>query len=335
MNRIFKKLEQGGDLTYLDAVSLLDMELFSEGYYLALALANRYAHETFRNKGVVFGQIGLDATPCSVDCNFCRLGASNFDGEQIRSLPLSHILRRVKDFVDAGADEIFLMCTAEYGEMAFLEVAKAVKATLPPHVRMIANTADFNLSYAKALKEVGFYGVYHICRLGEGVDTKATLSQRINTLHALKAADLALYYCVEPIGPEHTSEEIATEIFRAIEFGVDVMAVMRRVCFEGSPKEAFGEITSAQLALICAVTTLATKPKRAMGVHEPDLLCLIAGANQIYAECGSNPRDTNSQTELGRGFGVKEAREMLGQAHWTHQSITILNVCNLLLEATP
>ena len=53
-----------------------------------------------------------------------------------------------------------------------------------------------------------------------------------------------------------------------------------------------------------------------MCVHEPDELCLMAGANQLYAELGSNPRDTEKDTRNGRGFSVEDARKMLGKAQW-------------------
>jgi len=39
----------------------------------------------------------------------------------------------------------------------------------------------------------------------------------------------------------------------------------------------------------------------AMGVHEAYIPCLLAGANQIYAETGPNPRDKEIDTTKGRG----------------------------------
>ena len=76
------------------------------------------------------------------------------------------------------------------------------------------------------------------------------------------------------------------------------------------------EISAARLALICAVATLTARPPRAMCVHEPDELCLMAGANQLYAELGSNPRDTEKDTRNGRGFSVEDARKMLEKTQW-------------------
>ena len=65
------------------------------------------------------------------------------------------------------------------------------------------------------------------------------------------------------------------------------------------------------------MATLAVRPARAMCVHEPDELCLMAGANQLYAECGVNPRDTVAETSTGRGFSVERVRDMLRKTEWS------------------
>lgn len=126
-----------------------------------------------------------------------------------------------------------------------------------------------------------------------------------------------MYYCVEPIGPEHNDDQIIEEIFRANEYNVDVMAVMKRISVPGTEKYSLGEITNARLAKICAVTTLYIKSKRAMGVHEADELCLMAGANQIYAEMGVNPRDLSIDTQLNRGLSVPMAKKLLFNTGWS------------------
>jgi biotin synthase len=105
-------------------------------------------------------------------------------------------------------------------------------------------------------------------------------------------------------------------MLRIREYPVGVMAVMKRIAVPGTPLAEYGEITAAQLAKICAVTVLVSRPQRAMGVHEPDELCLMAGANQIYAECGVNPRDTENETEKSWGFSTVSARKLLTNTQW-------------------
>ncbi len=316
MQDIFKKLKTEDTLTQGDAIQLLNIKLLSDDYYTIIQAANAYARKTFLNKAVIFAQIGIDALPCSVNCLFCQLGHDNYQNDQRQTLSHADIVSQAQGLACEGANEIFIMSTADIDKDFFLEAGRKVRHVLPKNMRMVANTGDFDTAYAHKLARAGFTGVYHICRLREGEDTQVSLENRIATLDAIKQARLELYYCVEPIGPEHTAEEIAKEIFRAKDYQVDVMAVMRRINFENSPMQEKGEISAARLALVCAVSVLCVRPKRAMGVHEPEIISLIAGANQIYAEAGSNPRDTSQKTELNRGFSVQKAKSMLIDAQW-------------------
>ncbi len=313
---VLEKIKKNEPLTKFDAQKLLEVNVFSNEFYFLINAANSYSRKTFKNKGAIFAQIGIDARPCSVNCKFCQLGYNNFNSANNFSMNCEDIIYNVKQLIKDGANEIFLMSTADINKNYFLEIAKQVRSVMPEHMKLVANTGDFDLDYAKEMVNAGFTGVYHICRLNEGVDTDCSLADRIATLDAIKEANLELYYCVEPIGPEHTPEQIVEEIFRAKDYNVNVMAVMRRINFTNSPMTDSGEISAAKLALICAVATLCTRPQRAMGVHEPEIISLISGANQIYAEAGTNPRDKSQLTEEGRGFSVKEAITMLMDAQW-------------------
>lgn len=313
---VLNKAESGEILSREDARQLLGLSNGSEAYYRLLGIANRDARKRFLGRGSIFAQIGMDAAPCPANCAFCSLAEDAFDPKNQFALSLDDVTQMVDQLVPAGVDEIFLMTTAGYSKEEFLAYGREVKKRLPNGMRLVANTGDFDTAYAQRLKQAGFTGVYHICRLGEGKDTGLDPAQRIRTLDAVKEAGLELYYCVEPIGPEHTVDDILQEIFRAREYPVEVMAVMKRVCVPGTKACSRGEISAVELAKICAVTELCVRPKRAMGVHEPDELCLMAGANQIYAEVSVNPRDRSLQTERGRGASVARTEQMLRNAEW-------------------
>lgn len=313
---ILKEAQNGLFLERDDALRLLDIPVGSADYYTLLCTANAYSRKAFQGRGVLFAQIGLDQQPCSVNCKFCSLAKDALNGQPplIKSLDETVVLTR--ELSVSGIEDLFLMTTAEFPQAQFLEYGRAVRAVLPQGMRMVANVGDFSPEYALALKEAGFTGVYHICRLREGIDTRVHPEQRVHTMDAIRDAGLTLYYCVEPIGPEHTNEELVTEMLRIRDYPVDVMAVMKRICVPGTPLTALGEISAATLAKICAVTVLVARPTRAMCVHEPDELCLMAGANQLYAECGVNPRDTVADTRTGRGFSTADARRLLANAQW-------------------
>lgn len=316
IGEILERFEKGETLNKEELCKLLEIPVGSKEYYQLLAQANGYSRSTFDGKGFIFGQIGLDAQPCPVNCRFCSLAEDVMKPDEIFVRSLEETVAKAKELVEEGAQDIFLMTTAKFCPEKFLEYGKAVHKVLPKEVRLVANVGDFGPEYAKKLKSSGFTGAYHICRLGEGVDTTLAVETRVATMNAVKAAGLELYYCVEPIGPEHTNEQLADEMIRPRDYPVGVMAVMRRTAVPGTAMAERGEISSARLAQICAAAVLAMRPKRAMCVHEPDELCLMAGANQLYAECGTNPRDTLRETSKGRGRSVEDVRAMLKKAEW-------------------
>lgn len=314
--QVYEKILAGKKLDKEEAAALLETGVGSREYYELLYFANQYSRKAFEEKGLIFAQIGLDMQPCGINCKFCSMAKDAMCGKESFVRSLEEVVEEAKALAHTGISDLFLMTTAQFSQELFLEYGKAVRAVLPEDMRLVANIADFDTAYAQKLKEAGFTGVYHICRLREGIDTGAKFSDRIRTMDAVKSAGLELYYCVEPIGPEHTNEELAEEMVRIRDYPVGVMAVMKRTAVPGTPLSENGEISAARLALICAVATLTARPPRAMCVHEPDELCLMAGANQLYAELGSNPRDTEKDTRNGRGFSVEDARKMLGKAQW-------------------
>ena len=313
---ILKKAENEEELTREEVIRLLNIKNGSREYYELLGIANRDARKRFHGRGYIFAQIGINALPCPANCAFCSLAKDVFDPGKSFNLALPKIQEFVKEKVEDHVDEIFLMTTAYYNMEDFLTYGAEVRKMMPADMRLVANVGDFDTDYAKRLKKAGFTGVYHICRLGEGKDTLLDPKLRIKTLNAIREAGLEVYYCVEPIGPEHSYEEIADEIFRGKEYDTHVMAVMKRVCVPNTKLYSRGEISAAELAKICAVAELCVHPKRAMGVHEPDELCLMSGANQIYAEISVNPRDVSLHTEESRGSTMERASQMLTTAEW-------------------
>lgn len=313
------KKAAAADLTKEDAAALLQIKNGSREFYDLLALANEMTRTEYKNQAYIFSQIGLNAQPCPMNCKFCSMAESNYvmDGTFLKTMEdIEDILETVRQLITAGTHDLFLMTTAHYDFDEFLKIAGEVKKILPDHVRFVANVGDFDEDQAACLKEAGFTGVYHIRRLGEGIDTDILPERRIRTLDVIKNAGLELYYCVEPIGPEHTYEEIADEMLRARDYGVEAMAVMRRTPVPGTPLADKGRISSVELAKIAAVARLVTKPSRSMNAHEVTPLTLSGGVNQLYAEVGANPRDQVQDTAGNRGYGVLAARDLLLDAEY-------------------
>jgi biotin synthase len=308
-------------LSQEEVVELLQTENGSDAYYELLRLSARQSRTRFKGRGYVFAQIGINAHPCPVNCKFCSMGAGHYvlDAQEAKSAET--ICAEVKQLQRNYFDDFFLMTTANYPQERLLEIARAVKPLLRSDQGFVANIGDFDRAMALRLKEAGFTGAYHIIRLREGIDTLVQPEQREATLRAVEEAGLQLYYCIEPIGPEHSYQELAVEIVRARDLHIEVMAAMRRTPVPGTPLYPLGQISAPELTKIVAVTNLVVRPSRAMNVHEPTPVALLAGVNQLYAEVGANPRDTDSHTEQSRGFNTEAAWQMLAEFGYHHREV--------------
>jgi biotin synthase len=306
------KIEKGKyGLTDNEILELLNIKNNSSEFYRLLYVSDKLSREKFKERGYVFTQIGINAQPCSVNCRFCSMGVEHYSLDSEWEKDVSDLESEIKRIQNFDIDDLFLMATADYPIEKFLDISSKVRLFLKPHQRFVANIGDFNLERAKQLKTLGFTGIYHINRLREGIDTLAKPVDREKTIEAVLNAGLELYYCIEPIGPEHSYEEIMVEIIRARNLKISVMAVMRRIPVPGTPLFELGKISATELTKIVAVTNVVVNPSRSMNVHEPVQMALLAGVNQLYAEAGANPRDTKSNTEKGRGFTPNKAWDML------------------------
>lgn len=287
---------------------------------MLMAVADRVTRSRFDNDAVLFGQVGFETAPCSGECDFCTFSRTLGSVPHER-LSVDEVVARAKAFTATGdVFALFLMSMHVWDFDAFAEAARAVRDVVPAHTRLVANVGDFGLERAKKLRELGVSGVYHVLRLREGTDTRLEPATRLRSIDAAREVGLDFYYCLEPVGPEHTPDEMVEQLFIGVERGSFQHAAMRRVRLPGSRLEAHGQITNLRLAQVTAVValaTLGTKETTNIAVHEPNLLGLAAGANAIYAETGANPRDARNDTGSARGLDVAAARRMLHEAGFT------------------
>lgn len=95
---------------------------------------------------------------------------------------------------------------------------------------------DTRIENLICMKEAGIETVYHCWRLGEGDVTPFDPEERKRTLLNAKEAGLDVLDAVEPIGPEHTSDEFAERIFFSIETGNIQSGCMKRTLIPGMPE---------------------------------------------------------------------------------------------------
>ena len=121
------------------------------------------------------------------------------------------------------------------------------------------------------------------------MDTRLSPQRRIRTIEILREAGLDWYNSCEPIGPEHTPQELAAQICLGATLGCRQHAAMRRFPVPGSPLFKHGRLPLVRLAQIVAVVALASvgcETTQSIAVHEPNLLGLMSGANALYPEAG-------------------------------------------------
>ena len=298
-----------------EALFLLGLDLNSKEIYAVMETANRLSRRQFKGKGENHFHIGLNVEPCPFNCLFCSLTTKAGIFKEKVEFPEKDILRWAKQGEAEAADALNLMTTGTFSFERLIEVGKVLKKAVS--VPLVANTRDINHREGESLLDAGFVGAYHAVRLGEGRDTPFKREKRIKTITVLNDVRLRWMNCVEPVGPEHSLEEVVDLMFLAREHGATYSGVMRRINFPGSPMERHGMITEQEMARMAAVSRLVMGDvPQAHCTHEPNSASLMAGVNLFFPEVGSSPRDGTADTGKGRGKSLAACREMFKEMGW-------------------
>jgi biotin synthase len=314
---IFKK-KQAGDLpTRSELIFLLDLPADSYDAYSVMAEANRLSKELSGGRAEVHAQFAVNLAPCNCGCLFCSFAEVNGIFTESTELTPEQAAACARRFEADGANAVFMMSTARYPFSRFLEISREVRTNLRPETALIANVGDTSLKNAVKLRDAGFAGVYHALRLREGTDTDLSPKKRMESILNFKEAGLEVGTCVEPVGPEHTNEELAFMIEYTASFNPAFSGAARRISIPGTKIARRGMISELRMAQIVAVTRLGM-PRSVAGncTHEPCTLGAIAGANLFWAEVGANPRDIEEKTEDGRGETVESCRSLFQESNW-------------------
>lgn len=305
------------ELTAAEIASLFDADIFSDEYGRILSASRRKSTIAGGGAAEVHAQVGLNIAPCPRNCSFCAFAAKNGIFKENIELSPGEAIAKAKVFERDGANAIYFMVTAQYSFDKFCEISHKIRSALKPDTIMIANIGDFSSQQAEMLKHAGYYGIYHAVRLGEGRDNDIPVDKRFATFEAAKEAGLVLGTCVEPVGPEHDIAELVEKTIITRDANPAYSGAARRILIPGTEIAKRGIVTEARMALIIAVVRLAL-PMSIPGncTHEPTVLGATAGANLLWAESGSNPRDTQTETDNQRGMTVEQCRECLREGEW-------------------
>jgi biotin synthase len=317
LNDFLKKYQEGELFSKSELVRLLSYPADSPEAYVLMAEANRLSKELSQTKAEVHAQLALNLAPCPGNCGFCSFSQGNGIFKEETRLSLDQAIGYARQFETDGANAIYMMTTAHYPFDQFIEFSQEIRRHLKDETMMIANVGDQSSDRAQKIKDAGYAGVYHALRLREGVDSSLSPTVRKNSIRNFQEAGLIVGTCVEPIGPEHTGEELAESIRFTASITPAYSGAARRIAIPGTPMALRGMISEKRMAQIVAVTRLGM-PRTVMGncTHEPNLLGAVTGANLFWAEAGANPRDVQEKTEEGRGEMVEACRRIFEEGDW-------------------
>ena len=326
---ILKDAEEGRPITRWEAKLLLSLPERSLGAALLRSAANSISRRRFGNAGLLLGQIGVDMAPCDGDCAFCFFARSHTRVEP-SILSAEEVLDRCRQYLAGGAQGVFLMTMHRFGFDWFCDLCRRLRAAMPAGFEILANVGDISLIQLAELREAGVTGAYHVCRLREGIDSHMKPESRRRTIERILEAGLGWYTMCEPVGPEHTPEELVEQIWLGVDLPCTQHGAMQRFPVPGSPLHRHGRVTLERLAQIVAVVVLATLENaelKSVAVNVSNSVGLFSGANAFFPEAGE-PEAGEATTVMQTGEGG------FTTALWRQSSeITTADCRGMLMEA--
>jgi len=317
IQKIVEKSLNDKGLSEKEIKDLFKIPVFSKQSSLLLWAARKKSAQVSNSVAEVHAQIGLNIAPCPQNCLFCSFAARNKVFTDSFELPIDDAVFQARQFETEKANAIYLMTTANYPFEKFIETSKEIRRALKRDTVLVANIGDFTISQAQELKHVGFSGIYHAVRLGENHDTCIPVEKRLETMRNAQEAGLLVGTCVEPVGIEHSIDELVEKTIITRDIKPVYSGAARRIPIPHTKLAQYGVVSEAKMALILAVVRLALDGDiRGNCTHEPNVLGAFAGANLLWAEVGSNPRDTIKDTEKKRGMSVKNCISILKEVEW-------------------
>ena len=302
-------------LTKEEIIKLLEIPLDSEEDKLLRKAAYDVAMKKTTGRGYIWSAVGADYAPCLMNCKFCSFG----DKWKIVKKPVHYstkeIIEKAKVFVENGAKYIVLRTTEFFSIPKLIEIVKKMRKEVPGDYEVIFNTGELDMTISNLMVESGVDGVYHACRLREGIDTPFDPWDSKNTMSNVHRSGLKLISLVEPIGIEHTNEEIAENFLEILKYEAFISGAMARIPVPGTPLGEIEKISDKRIAQIIAVLRLSGgNIVKDICVHPVTLEALKSGANVMVVETGAIPRDTACEKESWNGVDMQRANELLKEA---------------------
>ena len=297
-----------------DVLYLLRFDGYSVEAAYVCARARQLGARACGHVGLLEGQIGLDALPCTENCRFCSFAAANtgIGQDEPAVVPLDEILAAARALSGQGVHLVSLMATAALPFDQYVQIVAAVHEEIPAHIPILANAPDLDLEQARVLAQAGASMVYHACRLGEGRITDIPIERRHQTMRNVRAAGLALMTGVEPLWMEVARDELADRICELPSFAPFSVGACGLSSVEGSALARLDEVfTPAPMHQIRFVASIV---RLVCGLAVP-----FGGVGAaMWVDAGTDPRSRGQQTnEEWIARDVRRARRTLLREGWT------------------
>lgn len=261
-------------------IALLQINPESQACTTLGKAAREVASVVCKDRAYLWAAIGMDRKPCAMNCDFCSFGAEwNIVTEEYE-FSQEEVVQLAKQFVEQGVRWIVLRTTQFYSLEALIKLVHFIRKNVPGEYELGLNVGEFDAYMAEKLAANGLDFVYHSLRLREGINTKFNPQDRLATMEAVKNSPIKLVSLVEPIGIEHSNEEIADAFLTAMKYHALVTGAMERIPVQGTPLGKLPAIEEKRLAQIIAVTRLAAN------FHAPDIC--VHRASELAMEWGAN-----------------------------------------------
>lgn len=308
---ILQKIDKKENLNKDNIVGLLEIdkpEVIEELKMKARSLVE----EELGSKGKVWGAIGLDYKPCPMDCSFCSFAKKWNNIDEEAELTDEEVLSIARTYVDKGVDWLVIRTTEFYDFDRLISKVKLIKENVKGDYVLAVNTGDDNSKRVDELKAAGVEMVYHAIRLREGIDTRFSRSTRIETAKSIVDSKMILSQYLEPLGPEHTNDEIADSILDIMSSNAGVLGIMTRVSVKGTPKFECGNISDDRIGHIMAVFRLANFGRGLdIIIHPYSDSGLRSGANALVVDIGAIPRSDKMNIIEWDNMDIDKARGIL------------------------
>ena len=305
-------------------VSLLEVDPTSDDALYIRECANKLTREVTQCRGWVTFSIGVDFVPCKGNCRFCSFGEKWGIINEKNQYVFTHeqVVETARNHLAQGADGIVLRTTEFYPHDDLVALTRRVRKEIPGNYTIAINTGELSLKDCNDFAEAGANSLTHMLRLREGIDTGIDPEIRLRTIENIKASPLRWGCCIDPIGPEHSAEEIADLFLKYHELGNPGCGTMRRTNVPGTPLgDTEGQLTEEQCLLYSAALRICAGNARSGGCHPNFEAGLYSGISGFCVETGAVPRTDGFVFEEWPDNKIPDAIAMMEKAGFTMPNV--------------